>query len=134
MCLQTPNEIFARNSVLEVDNFGGGSLMMWGAISYARNTQMVPISGNLSAMRYRYEVLTPHMLPAMNLRRDVVDFLANLNLTVLPWPSKSPDLNTVEHLWDLDRRVRYSRLLSKNGENSARPFSSRLCLFVIYVY
>jgi hypothetical protein len=57
------NEIFARNSVLEVDNFGGGSLMMWGAISSAQKTQMVPISGNLSAMRYRYEVLTPHMLP-----------------------------------------------------------------------
>ena len=29
------NERFARNCVLEVDNFGGGSVMMWGAISYA---------------------------------------------------------------------------------------------------
>ena len=35
MCLQTRNERFARNCVLEVDNFGGGSVMMWGAISYA---------------------------------------------------------------------------------------------------
>jgi hypothetical protein len=48
---------FARNCVLEVDNFGGGSVMMWGAISYARKTQLVHIAGNLSAARYRDEVL-----------------------------------------------------------------------------
>jgi hypothetical protein len=34
-------------------------------------TQLVHIPGNLIAARYRDEVLTPHMLPAMNLRRDV---------------------------------------------------------------
>ena len=28
------NERFTRNCVLEVDNFGGGSVMMCGAISY----------------------------------------------------------------------------------------------------
>jgi hypothetical protein len=53
------------------------------------------------------------MLPAMNLRRDVfqhnnarqhnaratVDFLANQNVTVLPWPFKSLDLKPIEHLW-----------------------------------
>jgi len=72
--------------------------MMWGAISYGRNTQLVHIPGNLNAVRYRDEVLTPHMLPAMSLRRDVfqhdharlhkaratVDFLANQNVRVLP--------------------------------------------------
>jgi hypothetical protein len=40
------NERFARNCVLEVDNFGGGSVMMWGA-----KTQLVHIHGNLNAAR-----------------------------------------------------------------------------------
>jgi hypothetical protein len=96
------NARFARNCVLEVYNFGGGSVMMWGAISYARKTQLMHISCNLSAARYRDEVLTPHMLPAMNPSREVfeddniqphtaratVDFLDNQSATVLPVPSK----------------------------------------------
>jgi hypothetical protein len=53
-----------------IDNFGGGSVMMWDAISYAQ-TQLVHIYSNRFAARYRDEVLTPNMLPAMNLRRDV---------------------------------------------------------------
>jgi hypothetical protein len=41
------NARFARNCVLEVDNFGGGSVMMRGAISYARKTQLMHIPGSL---------------------------------------------------------------------------------------
>jgi len=65
------NERFPANCVLEVDNFGVGSVMIRCTISYARKTQMVSISGKLNAVRYSYEILTPHMLPAMNLRRKV---------------------------------------------------------------
>jgi len=70
--------------------------MMLDAISYGRKTQLVHFLCNLSAARYRNEVLTPHMLPAMNLRMEVsqhdnarphtaratVHFLANQNVTV----------------------------------------------------
>ena len=31
------HERFGRNCVLEVDNFGGGRVMMWGAITDAEN-------------------------------------------------------------------------------------------------
>jgi hypothetical protein len=102
------NERIARNCVLEVDNFGAGSVMMSGAISYARKNSTGAHPRQPQPARYRDEVLTQHMLPAMNLRSEVfqhntrphtaratVDFLADQSATMLPWSSKSPDLNPI---------------------------------------
>ena len=45
--------------------------MVWGAISYARTTQLVPIQGSLNAARYRDEILQPHLLLAIDVRREL---------------------------------------------------------------
>lgn len=39
-------ERFANNCVIEVDRFGGGSVIMWGAISYNQRTPLVLVPGN----------------------------------------------------------------------------------------
>ena len=45
----------------------------------------------------------------------VKDTLQEFNLRLLPWPSKSPDLNPIEHAWD-----RLGRSVASRGPESLR--------------
>uniref|UniRef100_A0AAZ3PIA9 Tc1-like transposase DDE domain-containing protein n=1 Tax=Oncorhynchus tshawytscha TaxID=74940 RepID=A0AAZ3PIA9_ONCTS len=50
--------------------------------------------------------------------RSVRDVLQDRNVSVLPWPAKSPDLNLIEHVWDLlDWRVRARGALVEEWDN-----------------
>ena len=84
---------------------------------------LVIINGNLNAHRYLGEVVRPHVLPFVrgqrrnmtfqqdnsrpHVARLIMNFLRHENVLVMAWPSMSPRLSPIEHVWDeMDRRLK----------------------------
>ena len=96
--------------------------MVWGGIFHNQKTDLVFIDETLNAQRYKDQVINAAVVPLFaaqpqltlmhdgatpHTARAVGQHLANLGIAVLPWTSKSPDLNPIEHIWDeLERRLR----------------------------
>lgn len=99
--------------------------MVWGGISYEARTELVCIEGgSLNHIRYIEEILGEHVVPYApyigedfilmqdNARphaaRAVDEYLDRVGLTRMEWPARSPDINPIEHVWDmLGKRVRH---------------------------
>ena len=96
--------------------------MVWGGIMGRRQINLIVVQGYLNAQGYINQILQPESVPFLqrhgpailmheNARPHVAricrQFLNRNNVNVLPWPSVSPNMNPIEHIWDyLSRKVR----------------------------
>ncbi len=112
---------FADLNVVDRVAHGGGGVMVWAGVCYGQQIQVHFIDGILNAQRYRDEILRPIVLPFIHghhlmsqhdnawphVARICTQFLEAENIPVLAWPAYSPDMATIEHVWDaLDRHIR----------------------------
>jgi transposase len=98
--------------------------MVWGCISHDCKLDLITIQGNLTGDQYNRDVLQPVVVPHFdnhplatrsvymddNARphcsRAVTAYLQREDVTSVPWPAMSSDLNPIEHIWDmLGRRI-----------------------------
>lgn len=132
-CRRRPNEELLPRNVKKTVKHGGGSLQVWGCLTWNGTGRLHRVSGNMDAAQYCsilsesfLGTLSDHSLNPSDIvlaqdndpkhkSRRAAKWFADNNIKLLPWAPSSADMNIIEHAWDiLDKRVRARPVLPRN--------------------
>ena len=105
---------FQDNGVAETKMFDGGSIIMWGSFSHDHKLDLVVVRQTLKGQRYIDDILQPIVYPHFRAHqaarpifldgnacprgaRVVTQSITQEGIEKLQWPSRSPDMNSIEH-------------------------------------
>lgn len=132
MVWRSPKEEFDPKCTVPTVKHGGGNVKCWGCFSSSGVGELVFIDGNMTGEAYR-EILEKNLSKSvenLGLSNDwvfqhdndpkhrsaiVTNWLNRNRVERLSWPSFSPDLNPIEHLWDeVERRLKKKQPKNQN--------------------
>ncbi|GMF67263.1 unnamed protein product [Phytophthora fragariaefolia] len=101
--------------------------MVWGAIGYHSKSELVVLEGRQAFHHYIW-TFSEHMLPctlqhygtefvfmqdnvSIHASTKTREFFKGINVTLLEWPTRCPDLNPIENVWAIlaDKDYRHGK-------------------------
>ena len=120
------NEAYRDDCIVPRVQGGGGSVLVWGCFSYHGKLQLHVWDERITGISYRDQIINgiirPHFIAHPNENFIFVDdnapvhrahvvqrALADAGIPRMEWPANSPDLNIIEHAWEMLGRAIQNR-------------------------